>query len=421
MKFFMFSQCGEGAQILHRICAEGNEVALYIKENNYRNVFDGLLSKTDPHSGFIDDDTIIIFDGSGNGKVADALRKQSYKVFGSSCFADELEQDREYGYDIMKKSGIKIPDYKSFTNWKEAQKYVRETNKKLVFKPSGSIPCKLTYCAGSAEEMLAYLQFVEKRYKKDIKEFILQDFIEGCVISSEYFCDGDGLIWPPNQTVEVKKIMNGDLGPSTGCSGNLIWFDHNSIISNGIEKIEDCVKENNYIGQIDLNTVVNSFGIYGLEFTPRFGYDSMPTFLTSLKMDFGQFFSDICNKQLKEIDLDGDKFYSSIRITIPPYPIEVEEKVDTEDFSPNTGVPILNWKENEEEIYFYEVMLDDNILQHSGGTGVVCLSLGSGNDAVASFERPCEIAEALVIPDKQYRTDLKEVLPDMYSKAKEFF
>jgi phosphoribosylamine--glycine ligase len=417
MKFLLYSQSGEGAQILKRIELEGNECALFVKDKVYKSVFDGLLEKTENPDSFIDEDTVIIFDMSGNGSIADSWRSSGHFVYGASEFSDKLEHDRKFGFETMKKAGIQIPDYKEFSSFEIGREYVRSANKRLVFKPSGSMPTKLTYCSKDAEELIAYMKFVEKQFGKNIDSFVLQDFIEGVVVSSEMFCQNGDLILPFNHTVEVKKSMNDDLGPSTGCSGNITWTcDENYIIQSGIAKMKDICKKEQFTGQIDLNAVVSDQGVFGLEYTPRFGYDATPTLLSLLEIDLGEFFSNIARGESSEISIQN-KYAGGVRVTIPPYPVETEK--DPEEFSPSTGIPILNYEEYEQELYFYEVALVDDQLCHSSGTGVIACAMGIGQDAAASLLRPYDILENLVIPDKQYRTDLEQVLPEMISNLEE--
>ena len=76
MKFLLYSQCGEGAQVLKRIELEGNDCALFIKDKLYTTVFDGLIAKCTQPDSFIDKDTIILFDMSGNGAVADSYKSK---------------------------------------------------------------------------------------------------------------------------------------------------------------------------------------------------------------------------------------------------------------------------------------------------------------------------------------------------------
>lgn len=401
---------------------EGNEVSLFIENKVYKDVFENLLPKCDNPDNFIDSNTIILFDMSGSGNIADEYKKKGHLVYGAGKFCDDLEHDRNFGFKCMKESGILVPDYKEFTDFKTAIDFVRENaDKKLVFKPNGSMPTKLTYISEDAYQLVEYLKFIEARFRKDIKSFILQDFIEGSVISSEFFCSNGEFLWPPNHTVEVKKSMNGELGPSTGCSGNITWNCTSEIISDGVYRIAKIVKENKYTGQIDLNSVVNKHGVYGLEWTPRMGYDATPTYLTLVNKDLGKFFSDCCRGQSVASNIsDSNDYAVSIRLSIPPYPMETD--IDTEKISPNKGIPIQNWEDCQDNLYFYEVMLnDEERLVHSGGTGVICLVINTGEDIDSCMTKIYDTLEDIKIPDKQYRTDLDKVLPEMVEEVKEYY
>ncbi len=413
MKFLFYSTSGESAQIAKRIKLEGNDVSIYIKDKIYKSVFDGLINKTDNPDSYIDKDTIIIFDMSGNGNIADKYKRAGHLVYGASGFADDLEHDRDFGFDCMSKFNITIPDMKKFSDFKSGIEYIESSDKRLVFKPNGSMPCKLTYVSKTSSELIAYLKFVEKQFGSKIDNFILQEFIEGEVVSSEFFCDGEKFISPANHTIEVKKSMNDELGPSTGCSGNITWpCEDDKIIEAGIKRAEQLCRENNYVGQLDLNSVVNDTGLYGLEWTPRFGYSATPSLLSLITIDLGQFFSDLVNKQLKELPI-LNSYAGSVRLTIPPYPAEPVEGIDSEKFSPNKGVPIQDYEKYHESCYFYEIMLEDDVLVHSGGTGVILEAQGIGDSCDESLKLPYKILETINIPDKQYRTDLNKVLPKM--------
>jgi hypothetical protein len=109
-----------------------------------------------------------------------------------------------------------------------------------------------------------------------------------------------------------------------------------------------------------------------------------------------------------------DAIAGGIRITIPPYPIEPTTDVKKVlDQSPNIGVPIKGL----EDAYLYEVMMQDGQLVHSPGTGLIAVVNDCAEDADDALILPYEILESASIPDKQYRTDLGNVLPDMCREA----
>lgn len=423
MNFLMVSKYGEGAGLLHDIELEGNEVELHIYNEKYKTVWDGLIKKTDKVEP--KEDTVVIFDFSGMGKLADSLRKEGFPVVGASEFADKLEQDRMFGLNMMEKAGIKVPFTAEFDKFSvgEIKNFLKEhgDDGRFVFKPSGEgLPCFLTYCASDADDLIKWVEYADKYFGKQIESFVLQEFKEGVCVSTEMWCDGKKFIRPANHTVEVKKVMNGELGPATGCSGNLVWaeFDEtHRILREGILKAEKLVVEAGYVGPMDLNAVVNDDGVFGLEWTPRFGYDAMPTLIKMLKGGVGKFMSDIARGQGSRLDI-SDKMGAAIRVTIPPYPLDPTDVDDVEKVSPNIGVPIRGIPDDKKDcFYLYEVMEQDDELVHAVGIGVVADVIGFGSDAFEAFDEPYELLEELSLPNKQYRTDLDSCLDGMVEEV----
>lgn len=413
----MISKCGEGAGLLKRIQDEGNSVSLCILDSDYSSVYDGILEKSiRPKT----DDSIIIFDSSGNGARADKLRYSGFRVFGSSRFADRLEHDREFGLSFMKQHGIDIPETKCFTDFNQGINFVKDnSDKRFVFKPSGSdLPTKLTYSCSDSEDLILYMKYIEEHFGSEIEDFVLQEFIEGVAVSTEVWVGKYEFTGRFNHTVEVKKLMNDDLGPSTGCSGNLVWLgDDSSPLTELLLSCERSLIKEGYIGPIDLNVIINEDGIYGLEWTPRFGLDAMPTWLQLVKSDIGQMISDTCDGVNKQFDL-LDAYSGGVRVTIPPYPIEPKSLKHVKKDSPNKGIPIRTF--DEDHCYFYEVERKDDLLVHSDGTGVIAVvSSCDSNDASKPFDIVYDMIDNMKIPDKQYRTDLGHVLPEMYEEVME--
>jgi len=413
MKFFMVSQCGEGAGILKQIQDEGNDCEIFINEDIYDTVYDGILYKSEEIEP--DKDAIVIFDMSGNGVLADDMRSEGYKVFGASQFADDLESDRQFGLDVMRYCGIKLPETQEFKDFEEVPEFLdANEGKKFVFKPCGKMPCKLTYCSEDHEDLITYLKFVNKQFGDKIDSFVLQEFVEGDLISTELFFDGEKSVGEINHTVEAKKFLNDDLGPSTGCSGNIVWLCPDSkVAKEGVCKIEKVLKQQQYVGQIDLNAVVNEQGVWGLEWTPRFGYDSMPTYMRMLGIEYGKFFSDIVNKKANSWPHKASSM-CAVRFSVPPYPAEPEDEMDEEEVHkvlPNFDIPINHWETFNANLYFYEVMMREGLLRHSSGLGVIGLAIHENP------KRCYEILEKVKVPDKQYRTDLAKLLVKMRHDA----
>lgn len=417
----MVSKCGEGAHLLYLLQEEGHECRINILEPGYSDVFEGLLERVPLKNIWIDKSTIIIFDSSGNGNIADQFIKEGYTVFGASGFHDDLENDRNFGLEVMQECEIPVPEAREFrrSQSKLAMDFVmRNSDRRWVFKPSGDLPSKLTYVSKNADELNDYIDHVISVYGTSIKTFVLQEFVEGIAVSSEYWCGPKGFVGPPNHTVETKKFLNDNLGPSTGCSGNAIWLaDPNSlVVKNGVAKIEKILVENDYIGPIDLNCMVNDKGIFGLEWTPRFGLDAMPTILQMLNCQVSEFINTIAYGE-DGSDLFKNTIAAGVRLSIPPYPLEPKKVTAVQEVSPNLDIPIQGFQDYIDNCYFYEVKVKDSKLVHSSGTGAIGVISDTGDTISSALKKPYAILKQIALPDKQYRTDIVKTLEEMYEET----
>ena len=422
----MISESGDGAGVLHAIEQEGNSVELYINDEYFRKAWDGMIPKAKKPEP--KDDAVVIFDFSSMGEMAEELKKKGFPVLGGSVFADKLEQERMFGLQFAKKCGIKVPLTANFEGFdvKDVEDYIAENDEveRWVFKPSGEgLPCFLTYCSKDNEDLMRWVTYVEQGYKKKVKSFVLQEFKEGVCVSSEAWCDGTKFVRPFNHTVETKKFMDGELGQATGCSGNAVWLEHDEscrIISEGISLVEEEVVKSGHVGPIDLNAVANEDGLFALEWTPRFGFSAICSLIKLVRPgELGKMFSDIARGQGSELPLI-DQFSVAAKLSVPPYPLEpVSKPGDSQGVCPNIGIPIRGIAdEARESFYFYEVEVDeDGTLVHSEGTGTVADVIAVGEDIFEAFDQVYELLNEVVLPNKQYRTDLHECLNKMHEEV----
>jgi phosphoribosylamine-glycine ligase len=411
MKFVLVSKFGEGLHLLWQIACEGNGVEAYLTEKGKEELWQGILPRAE--SLPLDREAIYIFDMSGNGPLADKLLRQGYYVIGGSGFADDIEFDREVGLNLMKSIDMKVPKSQSFKKCEDAAAFFRShEGERFVFKPSGeNLPCFLSHVPEEGEDITSYIEYVGKVYGKELESIEVQEFIEGVAISTEGWFDGQHFIEPFNHTIEKKKLFNDDLGPATGCAGNVVWTCEEDAITSQLKRLEPHLA-GKYIGPIDINMIVNEKGSYGLEWTPRFGYDALPALLPLFNFDVSKFFSDIARHQFEgSMPLD-EIFSAALRVTIPPYP-------EDENDIPG-GLPLNDVDEKSDAYYFYEIMLEDERLVHSKGFGLLLCALAQNGDLYKSLEGALDVAESLSIPNKSYRTDLSVVISDDFEKWRSY-
>lgn len=412
--FLIISLKGDGLGLALRLKQAGHRVTVSIVGKTEKANYDGLLEKVDKWEDALTKDTVVIFDSSGGGRTADRLRAKGHHVFAGSVFADNLEIDRQLAFELMRQAKIKVPPYETFYDWQEGRSYVRNHNKRVVFKPSGPLSedsAVGSYVSSDPDDMITMLDYFES-VAKTMPEYILQDFVEGIAVSTEGWFNGYEWMEPFNQTIEHKAIMNDDLGPSSGCAFNIVWkLTHtNRIVEEGIKLMGPILADYNYIGPLDLNAVVNKDGVWALEFTPRFGYDAFPSLLELVDTDLGEVIAKMARgEQPDELPLK-DGFASALRISIPPHP--------SEEFRHPGGIPIQGLQRSDRpHLYLFEIRLDESgRLVSSRGGGAICAVTGLGKSISEAFDPVYEIAKRLRIPEKQYRTDAVSELSKDHTK-----
>jgi phosphoribosylamine--glycine ligase len=403
MKFFIISEGGDGAGLALRLQDEGHDVRIWFRDGEAANRCKGLVTEDE---GFVlDHDTVIISDCTGSGILCDSYREAGHPLVGGSGIADKLENDREFATRVFKDSGVETPKTKFFDDWEEARAFVETSEEKLVFKPEGELSGVVpSYVSADAEDMLEMLEFYKGQQSRTVPAFALQEFIEGTCVSSEaWFCD-DNFVLPFNHTIERKQLMNGDIGPSGGCTGNVVWSCDDCetcpICRATLWPLQDFLRSIHYVGPIDVNAVVADDGIFALEFTPRFGYDATPTLLCALlATPVGVFLDSVARGICREMPLFPG-FAAGVRVTVPPWP--------TEKFPGPEGLPLRGIK-NFDKFYPYDVMKVEDSFLTSGGYGITGIALGTGDTIDSAYAEAGKLAKKLKLPDKQYRTDLAEV------------
>lgn len=402
--FLILSECGDGVGLALRLKAEGHNAKIKIFDHAFEHQGQGLVDFADSFSH----GQTVIADVTGYGQILDKFRDDGARIFGGGSFADKLEKDRTIAEEVFEKADIKTPKSEHASSWDDAAKLVRvmgNKSEKVVLKPEGSLSGVVpSFVASDVEEALSYLELYKKEHSSDEVNLTVQEFIEGVALSTEGWFNGrewvDGMF---NHTLERKQFLNGDLGPSGGCTGNVVWAcdSKDPIVKQTLLKLTEVLAEHLYVGPIDVNCVVNKDGVYALEFTPRFGYDAFPTLLYSLcDFDFGAFIDDLARGD-NSSEILSPGFGAGIRLSLPPWP--------SEQFKHEGGVRLQGFTEaDKQRFYPFGVQLVDEGLQSSHGVGILGTLNNVGSTIGEAFARAYEVVSRLRVPDLQFRTDLAE-------------
>lgn len=412
-KLVLCSKDAYGAWFILRFLEEGHSVDYYLKDQKKDCILGGIVPEPMDIIPDFSKYDLAIFDVTGMPKMAEnAILK--CPVIGDGNFQSEIEDNRLLGIEIMEQCGIGVPPYEHFADINSAKRFVRKTNKRYVFKPFTPPGGKeqdtaTTYVSKSADDLLEYLDKLGSLSSG--AEFILQEVVQGTEVSTEAYFNGEEFFLI-NATLEEKKFMNENKGPNTGCSGNLVWiYDQMNppwIFREGLGKMKDFLQQYNFRGMIDLNTIVNSSEVFGLEWTPRFGYDASATLFSLITSDLGDFMGAIaCGARPEFAHKSG--FAAGIRLSIPPYPSEIEG-------AHAAGVPIKGIEEEDiAECYLFDACLDKGNLVTAGVNGLIAVPMATGDTIEQVYARCYGKIDKISIPDMQYRTDVEKSTRSRYN------
>ena len=407
MRILLVSPETDGVWFVWLLKHEGHDVQWVTQEEKYADSLKGLvpppLSRApDPYKY-----DLIVFDSAGLGDSADLARTVTPTI-GSSELADRLEHDRIFGLEAMEEAGIKVPEWEAFSDRGAAIAWLKENGKRTVLKPIDDehLNKDSTYCSTSAEDMI---HFIENKLDPKCKEFVLQEFVVGTEISTEAWWTGKEWV-AINHTLEEKKFMAGGLGPNTGCAGNTVWMpaQPNHLFEQGLGKVAHLLEVSGFVGMVDLNTIVTEGGVYGLEWTPRFGYEGTCNLVNLLPIPFGDFLYDIAIGKAPVIAGPKHKFVSTIRISVPPYPY-----ADTNRRKMQVPINGLDTSDLSSFI-LYDAQMEGDQLITSGTYNAIGAPIAGGVSIPESFDKAKEIIKALQIPDLQWRNDICECVEKRY-------
>ncbi len=407
-KFLFVSDIGLIGDLAYAIKNEGNDVRYYIRSKTEKDISDGFVEKTDdwePLKGWAD---VIVFDDIGFGAAAERLRKEGRAVVGGTATSDRLELDRDFGQEQLRKAGIQTVPSWEFNTFDDAVKFVKDNPGRYVVKPSGKAQEeKVLSFIGQEEDGLDILAILE-RYKytwsSKVKSFQIQRFVSGVEVAVGAFFNGQDYILPACINFEHKKMFDGEIGPSTGEMGTLMfWSERSRLYEETLAKFKPILTEIGYVGYFDINCIVNSRGIYPLEITPRFGYPTINIQMEGITSRWGDFLYALANKQ--QFNLRTQRgFQIGVVVAVPPYPFS--DPAAYRRYSEDAV--IIFKKATTSGVHHGDAKLVNGDWRLAGSSGYALIVTGSGSTVEEARRETYSRVRNVIIPNMFYRTDIGE-------------
>jgi len=406
-KFLFVSLDGLIADIAWQVVKEGHPVKLFIESEAEREIGDGFVPKSDDWERDVSWADVIVFDDVlGQGEKAARLRTAGKLVVGGTPYTDRLEDDRAFGQQELKAAGVSIIPQDNFTSFDDAIAFVRANPNRYVIKPSGAAQnLKQLLFVGEDEDGKDVIQGLDdyrRAWADRIKAFQLQRRIVGVEVAAGAFFNGTDFVLPMCMNFEHKKLFPGDIGPSTGEMGTtMYWSEPTRIFNATLKKMERKLREEHYVGYIDVNCIVNSNGIYPLEFTSRFGYPTISIQQEGMLTPMGEFLYRLAEGSITTFR-PRSGFQVGVRIVVPPFPFN-----DPETFEKSSKDAVIIFKKpGREGVHIEDVKAVNDEWVVSGTSGVVLIVVGLGSTMKAAQRQAYSRIDNIMIPNMYYRKDI---------------
>jgi phosphoribosylamine--glycine ligase len=406
-KILFVSFDGLIADIAWQVTREGHEAKLWIQDEEERGIADGFVPKCGEWRSEVDWADVVVFDDVlGMGQWAQELRRAGKRVVGGTPYTDRLEDDRAFGQQELRAAGVSIIPQENFTSFDAAMEYVRQNPNRYVVKPSGEAQnYKRLLYVGEEEDgrdVIEVLEDYKRAWSTKIKEFQLQRRIMGVEVATGGFFNGREFLTPICVNFEHKKLFPGDIGPSTGEMGTaMFWSGPNRIFNATLKPLEPKLREEGYVGYIDVNCIVNSNGIYPLEFTARFGYPTISIQQEGLLTPIGELLVRLAESSLSRLRARSG-FQVGVRIVVPPFPFK-----DRETFESSSKDAVILFKTPSREGYHIEDVRQENgEWLVTGTSGVVLIVCGTGPTMQQAQRQAYNRVRNVMIPNMYYREDI---------------
>ncbi|MEQ1505761.1 MAG: phosphoribosylglycinamide synthetase C domain-containing protein [Myxococcota bacterium] len=398
--------------IAWQVSKEGHEVRYWVERPECRDIASGFVEHSVDYEADVAWADVIVFDDTlGQGAKAHALRQAGKHVIGGTAYTDRLEDDRSFGQDELRKAGVEILPFWDFTRFDDAIAHIRAKPDRYVLKPCGEAAnTKRWLFVGDDEDGSDVIRMLEAHDRSlrsgmpGIEQFQLQKRAAGVEVAIGAFFDGREFVEPINFNFEHKRLFPNNLGPSTGEMGtSMFWGARNRLFRHTLQKMGSKLRDEHYVGYIDLNCIVNREGVWPLEFTSRFGYPTIFIQQEAMLTPIGEFFAGLAAGKPPKLRVRSG-FQVGVRVVVPPYPFD-----DPRTFASMSRDSVIVFKRGTpEEVHIEEVRRVNDQWLVAGAHGVVLCVVGTGPTMRQAKAGAYARLKNIVIPGMYYRDDISD-------------
>jgi phosphoribosylamine--glycine ligase len=416
MRFLGVTETCDLGSLYMRLAAEGHDVRVFIGDEGAQGTMAGLVPRTRDWRAELDwvgRDGIILFEAvsEGYGALQDGLRRDGFRVVGGSAFGDRLENDRAYAQRVLAGLGLDIAAVHPFGDAASGDAFLAARPGRYVLKFSGPDFASSDNYVGQRADGADVRAMLAGRFRArggEPASYILMDHVDGVEMGVGAYFDGEKFLEPACLDWEHKRFFAGDMGELTGEMGTVATYERSGrFFGLTLARIAPLLREHGHVGYVNLNTIVNSHGIWPLEFTCRFGYPGFAILEPLQAPGWGELLGAMAQRSAHRLAVRPG-FSVGIVLTTPPFPYtrkQVDEPV---------GLPVLfdgaPGDEDRRNLHYGEVGLDGGRLVTSGLYGWTMVVTGTGPTIAAAKQAAYTRAGRVFVPAGRYRLDIGDRL-----------
>ena len=341
--------------------------------------------------------------------IVDKFRAAGLKIFGHTQAATAIESSKDFAKRLMAGANVPTAAYRTFTDFEEALKYVREGAFPTVIKYDGLAAGKGVVVAPALEEAEAALRdmLLDGRYGEG--KVVIEEFLTGPEFSLMAFVSGR-LVRPMVAAQDHKRAFDGDAGPNTGGMGaytesfatgksGLSFIsdeDYDFAVAHILQPVADAMADAGtpLSGVLYGGLMKTPSGVKVIEFNARFGDPETEVVLPRLESDIYDIFAAVADGSPIPETCWKDESVMGVVMASKGYP-----------GSYTKGAPITVAPDFAERIYHMGTKrLDDGSLATAGGRVLMVIAEAP---AMAEAARRCYASIAQVACDNLfYRHDI---------------
>lgn len=403
--------------LYRRLVAEGHEVRVHVACPESHGVMAGLVTRCEDWRAELDwiraagTDGVLLFETACHGEVQDALRRDGFQVIGGSAWGDRIENDRDYGQQVLRDAGLRTAATHRFEGFAQGIAFVLEHPGRYVYKLCDSHTASSRNYIGQLDDgadVIGVLRMEAAALTADATpRFVLMEHVTGLEVGVGAYFDGEQFLQRACLDWEHKRFFPGDLGELTGEMGTVVSYrGAERLFAHTLAKCAEPLRESGYCGYINLNLLINEHGVWPLEFTSRFGYPGYSICGALHREPWSRVFRRMLGQETGPI-ATAPGFSVGVVLTVPPFPYLLPRCADAPVFfrEPLTETERAN-------LHYAEIALREGQLRVSGCQGYAMTVTGTGSDVPAARDAAYRLVHKVVIPKLRYRNDIGARLVD---------